>query len=113
MKRTMRALRMQVFVGADDMWHHRPVYHEIITRARRAGLAGATALQGCEGYGASARVHTSRLLDLAEDLPVSVVIVDRAERIRAFLPELDDLVEEGAVLLDEVEVIRYTREGGR
>lgn len=102
------ALRLTVFVGQDDYWHHKPLYHEIVARARAAGLAGATVLHGCEGYGASTRVHTDRLLDLAEDLPIAVIIVDTDDRVRAFLPHLDELVTEGMVLLDDVEVLRYT-----
>lgn len=107
MKVTGAALRLTVIVGEDDLWHHRPIYHEIVTRARAAGLAGASVFRGIEGYGASSLIHTTRLLSLSEDLPVAVVIVDAAERVRAFLPQLDELVAEGLVLVDEVEVIRY------
>jgi PII-like signaling protein len=64
-------------------------------------------LRGIEGFGASGQVHTSRLLSLSEDLPVVVVIVDDADRVEAFLPELDSLVTEGLVLVDEVRVIRH------
>ncbi|GAA3365490.1 DUF190 domain-containing protein [Saccharopolyspora gregorii] len=101
------ALRMSVFLGADDRWHHKPLYHEIVKRARDAGLAGATVLRGVEGYGLSSRVHTTRLLDLAEDLPVLVVIVDSEAKVRGFLPQLDGLIGDGAVVLDEVEAIVY------
>ncbi len=64
-------------------------------------------LRGIEGYGASSLIHTTRLLDLAEDLPLVVIIVDSEDHVRAFLPELDELVAEGTVILDEVEVFRY------
>lgn len=107
MKLVGRALRLSVFVGEDDTWHHRPLYQEIVRRARQAGLAGATVLHGIEGYGASSRIHTARLLDLSEGLPVVVVIVDEPDRVRAFLPELDELVTEGLAILDDVEVVRY------
>ena len=101
------AVRLTVFLGEDDTWHHKPLYHEIVSRAHHAGLAGASVLRGIEGYGASSRIHTSRLLSLSEDLPLAVIIVDQEDRIRAFLPQLDELVTEGLVILDPVEVIRY------
>jgi uncharacterized protein len=110
MPRTSPAMRLSVFIGQGDTWHHKPLYHEIVKRARDAGLAGASVLRGSEGYGASSLIHTTRLLDLAEDLPIIVIIVDTEERVRAFLPELDELVDEGMVVLDEVEVIRYGRD---
>jgi PII-like signaling protein len=101
------ARRLTVIVGEDDVWHHRPLYSEIVHRAHKAGLAGASVFRGLEGYGASRRVHTSRLLSLSEDLPVAVVIVDTVERIDQFLPQVDELVTEGLVVLDDVHVHRY------
>jgi hypothetical protein len=102
-----QAFRLTAIVGEADTYQHKPLYHEIVLRARRAGLAGASVFHGVEGFGASSAIHTARLLSLSEDLPVAVVIVDDEQRVRDFLPELDELVTEGLVLLDEVEVIRY------
>ena len=107
------AIRLTIFVGEDDTWHHKPLYTEIVHRAHRTGLAGASVLRGIEGYGASSRVHTTRLLSLSEDLPIAIVIVDQDDRIRAFLPQLDELVTEGLVIIDPVEVIRYIGRPGR
>jgi PII-like signaling protein len=101
------ARRLTVFIGEDDQWHHKPLYTEIVHRARAAGLAGASVFRGLEGYGASSRIHTTRILSLSQDLPLAVVIVDSAERIEQFLPQLDELVSEGLVILDDVDVIRY------
>ncbi|MEU9351054.1 DUF190 domain-containing protein [Streptomyces griseoloalbus] len=108
------ALRVTVLVGENDTFRHRPLYSEIVHRAHKAGLAGASVFRGIEGFGASSLVHTTRLLSLSEDLPVAVVIVDGEERVRAFLPQLDELVTEGLVILDDCEVIRYVgRDEGR
>ncbi|MFF8918135.1 DUF190 domain-containing protein [Streptomyces sp. NPDC015032] len=105
---TERALRLTVLVGESDGWHHRPVYTEIVHRAHRAGLAGASVFRGIEGFGAGSMIHTQRLLSLSEDLPVAVVIVDAEERIRAFLPLVEELVTDGGlVVLDACEVVRY------
>jgi PII-like signaling protein len=105
---TGSALRLTVYVGENDTWHHRPLFSEIVHRAHKAGLAGASVFRGVEGFGASSLVHTTRLLSLSENLPVAVVIVDTEDRVRAFLPQLDELVTEGLVTLDACEVIRYT-----
>ncbi|MEV5276770.1 DUF190 domain-containing protein [Streptomyces sp. NPDC051994] len=111
---TGRALRATIFVGESDVWHHKPVYAEIVHRAHAAGLAGASVFRGIEGFGASSLIHTQRLLSLSEDLPVAIVIVDEEDRIRDFLPQLDELVAEGLVILDDCEVIRYVgRERGK
>ena len=109
---TGRALRLTVYIGEHDRWHRKPLYAEIVHRAHAAGLAGASVFHGVEGFGASSLIHTSRLLSLSEDLPVAVVVIDTEERVRAFLPQLDELVTEGLVTLDECEVITYTGRGG-
>jgi PII-like signaling protein len=107
MKLEGHALRLTIFIGESDQWHHRPLYSEIVHRAHAAGLAGASVLRGFEGFGASHHIHTSRILSLSDDLPLVIVIVDAEVRVRAFLPQLDELVSEGLVILDEVEVVRY------
>jgi uncharacterized protein len=101
------ATRLTIIVKESDQWHHRPLYTEIVHRAHQAGLAGASVFRGIEGYGRSQHIHTSRILSLSENLPCSIVIIDTDEAVRGFLPQLDELVTEGLVTLDEVEVVRY------
>jgi PII-like signaling protein len=101
------AERLTIFIGETDQHGHRPLYSEIIERAHDAGLAGATAVRGFEGFGASSRIHTSRILRMSEDLPVIVIIVDEPDRIAAFLPTLDELVSEGLVVRENVEIVKY------
>ncbi|MFB4196624.1 DUF190 domain-containing protein [Streptomyces carpaticus] len=100
-------LRLTVLLGEGDTYGHRPLYSEIVHRAHYARLAGASVFRGIEGFGASSLIHTTRLLSLSEELPVAVVIVDVAERVRAFVSELRELVGESLVAwMDEVEIVR-------
>ena len=99
--------RLTIFVGESDHHGHTPLATEIVQRAHRAGLAGASVFRGVEGYGASNHIHTTRILSLSDDLPIAIIIVDTEEAIQRFVPELDELITEGLVILDEVEVIKY------
>ncbi|HET7745506.1 MAG TPA: DUF190 domain-containing protein [Gaiellaceae bacterium] len=98
---------LRIFVGESDTWHGRPLYQAIVERVRAEGLAGATVVRGIEGFGADSRIHTSRILRLSEDLPVVIEIVDTAEQIERILPLLDEMVTEGMVTLERVEIIAY------
>jgi PII-like signaling protein len=99
--------RLTVYIGESDRHGHAPLATEIVHRAHRTGLAGASVFRGIEGYGASNHIHTTRILSLSDDLPIAVVIVDSEERIQAFLPQLDELITEGLVTLEDVEVVKY------
>jgi uncharacterized protein len=104
-----RAVRLTVYLGESDRYDGRPLTAEIVRRARRAGLAGATVLRGLEGFGASQVVRTARLVARSDDLPVVVVLVDTHERIEAFLPVLDELLDSGLVTSEELDVVVYGR----
>ena len=98
---------LRIFVGESDRWHGKPLYQAIVERVRKEGLAGATVIRGIEGFGADSRLHTARILRLSEDLPVLIEIVDSAEQIERILPVLDEMVGEGMVTVERVEVIAY------
>ena len=98
---------VRVFIGESDTWHGKPLYQAIVERVREEGLAGATVVRGIEGFGADSRLHTSRILRLSEDLPVVIEIVDTEEQIARVLPLLDEMVGEGMVTLERVEIIAY------
>ena len=98
---------VRIFIGENDRWHGKPLYEAIVMRAREAGLAGATVLRGLMGFGAKSRIHTAKVLRLSEDLPIVVEIVDRTDRIEGFLPALEEMVADGLVTLERVQVITY------
>ncbi|MBW2623028.1 MAG: DUF190 domain-containing protein [Deltaproteobacteria bacterium] len=107
MKLPSEAYLLRIFIGESDKHHGKPLFEAIVEQARDHGLAGATVLRGFLGFGANSRIHSSKILRLSEDLPVVVEIVDSEDRINAFLPELDEMVQEGLVTLEKVRVIAY------
>lgn len=108
---------LRIFLGESDKAGHSCLHEVIVREARQAGLAGATAWRGVLGFGRTSRIRTARILDLSTDLPMIVEIVDREDRIDAFLPRLHDLFEAaqcgGLVTLEKVQIIKYVHDTGR
>lgn len=98
---------LRVFLGENDRWHGQPLYEAIVMKARELHLAGATVLRGPMGFGAGSRLHTAKILRLSEDLPMVIEIVDAKEKIDELLPHIDEMVEDGLVTLERVQVIKY------
>ena len=98
---------LRIFIGESDKWQRKPLYEAIVLKARELHLAGATVLRGPMGFGAHSRLHTTKILRLSEDLPMVIEIVDSHENIEKLLPHIDQMMTEGLVTLEKVEVIRY------
>jgi PII-like signaling protein len=98
---------LRIFVGESDRHGHRPLYEAIVLQARESGLAGATVLRGVMGFGKHSFIHTTKILRLSEDMPMVIEIVDSREKIEQFLPALDELISDGLVTLERVNVIHY------
>ena len=101
------AMLLRIFVSEDDRFEHRPLYEAIVLKAREMHLAGATVLRGSVGFGHASRLHTTKILRLAQDLPLVIEIVDAQEKIDTFLPVLDTMMPSGLVTLEKVQVLRY------
>jgi uncharacterized protein len=103
----MDAMLLRIFIGESDKAGHRPLYEEIVLKAREAHLAGATVLRGPMGFGRSSRLHTAKILRLSEDLPMVIEIVDAEDKIKAFLDGIEPMMGAGLVTLERVQVLRY------
>jgi PII-like signaling protein len=101
------AKALAIYIGESDHWHGKPLYAAIVNQARKMGMAGATVSRGIMGFGAHSRIHSANILQLSEDLPFVVTIIDSPERIEAFLPELDEMISEGLVATWDVNVEIY------
>src|SRR5438128_12615519 len=107
------AMLLRIFIGESDRWEHQPLYEAIVLKARELHLAGATVLRGPMGFGASSRLHTTKILRLSEDLPLVIEIVDSEDKINGFLPTLDEMMTSGSglITLDKVQVLQYGAKG--
>src|SRR6187549_1979455 len=98
---------VRIFIGEFDKWHHQPLSTALVERLRREGFAGATVFHGVSGFGARSVLHTANILRLSEDLPVVIEVVDTAEQIERLTPILDEMVLEGLVTMEKVQVLKY------
>lgn len=111
MKLPEEGMLLRVFIGEQDKINGKPLYEQIVMKARELNMAGATVLQGILGFGADSRIHSAKILRLSEDLPIVVEIVDTEEKINTILPFLDETVKEGMITLEKVKVLKYTHSG--
>ncbi len=107
MKIEVEARLVTIYLNGTDQWHRRPLYSAIVQLCQNKEIAGATVTRCVEGYGAHHRLHTTRLLELSENLPVRIEIVDIPERIDPLLTELDAMIGEGLVTVTPTHVIKY------
>lgn len=107
MKIEVEARQVTIYVNSTDQWHGQPLYSAIVRLCQEKGIAGATVSRCVEGYGASRSLHTTRLLELSENLPVRVEVVDIPERIEPLLAALGGIIGEGLVTVSNVHILRY------
>jgi uncharacterized protein len=111
MKLEGKAKMLRIHFGQDDKWHDKPLYEAIVQKCRELDIAGATVFRGIEGYGASTLIHKHHLLRSSDD-PIMVSVIDTEDKIRALIPALDEMVDEGLIAMSNVEVIRYVHQEG-
>ena len=98
---------LRIFIGESDRHGQHPLYEAIVLKARETGLAGATVVRGVMGFGKNSVIHTAKILRLSEDLPMVIEIVDRSDKLEAFLPALDEMITDGLVTMERVRVLHY------
>jgi PII-like signaling protein len=108
LKREGKAKLMRIFIGENDKWHDKPLHKALVESMRANDIAGVTVYQGILGYGANRRIHKDSTLHLSHDRPMMLSVVDTEEKLRAFFPVLDDMVQQGLVVFSDVDVIKYT-----
>jgi PII-like signaling protein len=107
---TGERILMRIHIGERDHYQGKPLYEAIVHRLRERGLAGATVTRAIMGFGATAKLHTDKVLRLSVDLPIVIECVDDEAKIEAVLPELDEMIGGGLITLEKVRVIVYRGE---
>lgn len=110
LKREGKAKMMRILVGENDRWRGKPLHEAIVESLRANEIAGVTVYKGILGYGANRRIHKESTLSLSHDAPVLISVIDSEEKLRAYFPVLDDMVQQGLVALSDVDIIKYTHD---
>jgi PII-like signaling protein len=110
MKVEVDAKLVTIYLNSTDQWHGRPLYSAIVQLCQERGMAGASATRCAEGYGASHRLHAARLLELTENLPIRIEIVDVPDQIEPFLAALSEMIGEGLVTIIDVHILRFLKD---
>jgi PII-like signaling protein len=108
LKREGKAKMMRIYIGENDKWNGKPLYEGIVNGLRSNDIAGVTVYRGILGYGANRRIHKDATLSLSHDRPILLSVVDTEEKLKAFMPILDQMVQQGLVVLSDADVIKYT-----
>jgi PII-like signaling protein len=103
-----KAKLMRIFIGENDKWNDKPLHKALMESMRANDVAGVTVYHGILGYGANRRIHKDTALHLSHDRPIMLSVVDTEEKLRAFFPILDSMVQQGLVVLSDVDIIKYT-----
>jgi len=103
-----KAKMMRILIGEHDKWNDKPLYQALVQALRANDIAGVTVYRGILGYGANRRIHKDSTLNLSQDAPILLTVVDAEDKLRAFLPVLDRMVQQGLVVLSDVDVIKYS-----
>jgi PII-like signaling protein len=99
------AAKLTIYIGEADRYQGKRLHRAIVNLLRAEGIAGATVLRGMEGYGASRRVHTARILDLSDNLPIVIVAIDTPQRVGAIAPRIAAMVTGGLVTIERVSIV--------
>jgi PII-like signaling protein len=103
-----KAKLMRIYIGEQDKWKDKPLHQALIESLRANDIAGVTVYEGIAGYGANKRMHRERAF--SHDRPIMLSVVDSEEKLRAYLPVMDDMIDAGLVVLSDVDIIKYTHD---
>jgi PII-like signaling protein len=109
-KAESEGLWLRIYIHESLRCDHHAIYEALVALARREGLANATVYRAMEGFGRHRHLHTSRLVDVSDDLTMIVEFVDAEPAIRHFVGLLDAMIPHGTATLSPVQIVTYREE---
>ena len=103
-----KAKMMRIYIGEVDRWRDKPLHQALVEAMRANDIAGVTVYRGILGYGAHGRMHKDRALHISHDSSIMLSVIDTEQKLQAFLPLVEQMVEEGLVVLSDVDIIKYS-----
>ncbi len=100
------AKKVTIYVGEDHRYHGSSVYSTILDYLFFRGVSGANVVRGIAGFGADHHLHTTRLLDVAENLPIKVEFIESPEKVEELLPKLKEMVGSGLIEINDTTVVK-------
>lgn len=101
---------LKIYVSEDSKLKGHNLYNAVVFKLKELGIAGVTVTRGIEGYGKGKAIHTTRILELSSSLPIVIEAIDTTEQIQKAIPIIEEMVNEGMMMVTDVNVLKYGRD---
>jgi hypothetical protein len=100
------AKKVNIYVGEDQQHHGHALYVGILEFLFSNGVRDAQAIRTIAGFGADHKMHSARILQLTENLPVKIEFIESALKVDELLPKLSEMVAKGLIEVQDTLVIK-------
>ena len=105
---------LRVYVDEDKKHDGKLLYRAIMDKMLEMKLAGATVFKGVEGFGSALHMHTSRIIEITENLPLVIEIVDKPKEIHRALNAIEPILPKHClVTVQYIQVLHYHHAEGK
>ena len=99
-------LLLRIYIAESTLINDTPGYRFLVGFFMKRGLTGCTVYRGMSGFGHENKLRTVDVFQFSLDLPVIIDVIDTPEKIRAILPEVEEMMDDGLITLQDVRMIR-------
>jgi PII-like signaling protein len=87
-------------------YHGSACYAAVLDYLFFRGISDATVTRGIAGFGTDHKLHSSRLVDLSDQMPIKIEFIETPERVEEVLPKLEEIAAHGLIEVHDTNVIR-------